>query len=291
MAEALSAALTTNADPDTTARLGAASTREMPVARLPEAPRKSNRLVWLILALAVLGGAVAFAWPTIKREFLDDKPPAPDAAVAITRPPDDAARAVIDGATPGAIDAAVALVDAASTADAGAASPADAIVERAKQLAADGKLPLAVDQLRHAREIYPESAQLPLLAGKLDMQRMYFMDAIASFRAALKIDPALRDDAELVQAALRAFTMTPDWNADIAQFVVGLGPSAKTALDDLAKNHANPSVRERAARCAPACDRSIMTSIVRAWRRSTSAWRVRVTPMVRAPVPVRACHT
>jgi serine/threonine-protein kinase len=255
MAEALNAALTTHAAPDTTARLGAASTREMPVARPEAPPRRTGRLLWLLLAIAALAGAAVYAYPLIRREFSGDPPPR-DAAVAVTPAPDAAiARTIsVDAALPVTADAAVVVdatvdtVDATDTTDAAPpATPADAIVARARQLAADGKLALAVDQLRHAREIYPESAQLPLLAGKLDMSRMYFIDGIASFRAALKIEASLRDDPELVQAALRAFTMTPSWNPDIAQFVIELGPSAKAALDDLAKTHANPAIRERAA--------------------------------------------
>src|SRR6185436_173328 len=84
-------------------------------------------------------------------------------------------------------------------------SPADAIVAKAKQLAADGKVSAALDQLRHAREIYPESAQLPLLAGKLAMSQLYFSEGILSFRAAIKLDPAVRTDPELVHAAIHAF--------------------------------------------------------------------------------------
>src|SRR5262249_50761800 len=105
-------------------------------------------------------------------------------------------------------------------------SPADAIVARAKQLAADGKVAAALDQLRHARELYPESAQLPLLAGKLAMSQLYFTEGIASFRAAIKLDPAVRTDPELVHAAVHVFTITPTVNADLARFVTELGAAA-----------------------------------------------------------------
>jgi hypothetical protein len=127
-------------------------------------------------------------------------------------------------------------------------SPADAIVAKAKQLAADGKVVAALDQLRLARQLYPESAQLPLLAGKLAMSQLHFSEGITSFRAAIKLDPAVRADPELVHAAIRAFTTTPSVDPELARFVTELGAAAWPELDEIAKSHPHPAIRARAAR-------------------------------------------
>ena len=246
MAEALAAAVTTHAGPDTTARLDAASTREMPVVS-GERPARRSRLVGWLLAIAVLGAAGVFAWPLLERELGIADEPVRDAAVIVVTPPIDATldAATLEATTPDATtpDAAV-LVDPPPP----TTSPADAIVAKAKQLAVDGKVSDALDQLRHARQIYPESAQLPLLAGKLAMSQLHFSEGITSFRAAIKLDPAVRTDPELVHAAISAFTITPSVDAELARFVTELGAAAWPELDEIAKSHPNPAIRARAAR-------------------------------------------
>jgi len=244
MAEALTAAMTTHAGPDAIAQLGAASTREMPVVGSKPRTRRSRLVVWLLAAVA-LGAAGVFAWPLLGRELAREGEPVRDAAVIGVAPPVDATTldattldaTTLDATTP---DAAV-LVDAPPR-------PADAIVAKAKQLAADGKVSAALDLLHHARQIYPESAQLPLLAGKLAMSQLYFSEGIMSFRAAIKLDPAVRTDPELVHAAILAFTITPSVDAELARFVTELGAAAWPELDEIAKSHPNPAIRARAAR-------------------------------------------
>ena len=245
MAEALAAAVTTHAGPDTTARLDAASTREMPAVS-GEPPARRSRLVGWLLAIVALGAAGVFAWPLLERELAGEDAPVRDAAVIVVTPPIDATldattldATTLDATTP---DAAI-LVDAPPP-----PGPADAIVAKAKQLAADGKVSAALDLLRHARQIYPESAQLPLLAGKLAMSQLYFSEGLMSFRAAIKLDPAVRTDPELVSAAIRAFTITPSVDAELARFVTELGAAAWPELDEIAKSHPNPTIRARAAR-------------------------------------------
>jgi hypothetical protein len=69
-----------------------------------------------------------------------------------------------------------------------------------------------------------------------------------SFRAAIKLDPAVRTDPELVHAAIHAFTITPSVDAELARFVTELGAAAWPELDEIAKSHPNPAIRARAAR-------------------------------------------
>jgi eukaryotic-like serine/threonine-protein kinase len=251
MAEALTAAVTTHAAHDATARLGAAATRELPVVGGEPRARRS-RLGWL-LAIVALGATGVFAWPLLERKLAREDEPVRDAAVIVVTSPIDATldAAMLGATTP---DAAV-LVDPLPLPPPPLPPPpppppsaADAIVAKAKQLAADGKVSAALDQLRLARQLYPESAQLPLLAGKLAMSQLYLSEGIMSFRAAIKLDPAVRADPELVHAAIRAFTATASVEPELARFVTELGAAAWPELDEVAKSHPIPAIRARAAR-------------------------------------------
>jgi hypothetical protein len=51
-----------------------------------------------------------------------------------------------------------------------------------------------------------------------------------------------------VHAAIQAFTITPSADAELARFVTELGAAAWPELDEIAKSHPNPAVRERVAR-------------------------------------------
>ncbi len=250
MAEALTAAVKPHAGHDATARLGDASTREMPVVGGEPRARRPHLVGWL-LAIVALGATGVFAWPLLERKIAREDEPVRDAAVIVVTSPIDATldAAMLDATTPDAMERDATTPDAAVLVDPPPPpSPADAIVAKAKQLAAAGKVSAALDQLRLARQLYPESAQLPLLAGKLAMSQLYFSEGIMSFRAAIKLDPAVRADPELVHAAIRAFTATPSVDPDLARFVTELGAAAWPELDEVAKSHPNPAIRARAAR-------------------------------------------
>jgi hypothetical protein len=128
------------------------------------------------------------------------------------------------------------------------ADPAAPIIQRAEELAAEGRPELALDLVNKARRNYPTSAGLPYEAGKLAMQKLYFRDAFASLREAIRLDPNLRNDPELIKAALRAFIVTPDYNELAADFLHDeIGPPAAQYLEETSKAHPNARVRARAS--------------------------------------------
>src|SRR5262249_7935175 len=132
-------------------------------------------------------------------------------------------------------DAAVAKPAADASTD-----PAAPIVARAEELAAEGRAELALDLVNKARRNYPTSPGRPSEAGKLAMQKLYFRDGFASFREAIKLDPNLRNDPELIKAALRAFIVTPDYNELAADFLhEDIGPAAAQYLEETSKAHPN----------------------------------------------------
>ncbi|MBA3499137.1 MAG: hypothetical protein H0T65_02115, partial [Deltaproteobacteria bacterium] len=141
--------------------------------------------------------------------------------------------------TPAPADAAVALVDATF-------DPTDAILANANELAAAGKVDAAIDVLTDARRVYPNRAVLPLTAGKLYFSKLWWNDGLANFREAIKLDPALKNDPAVLDAAVRAFTTTPGYDGRLAQFVVELGAPVSPLLEEVAKSHANPGIRARA---------------------------------------------
>lgn len=124
--------------------------------------------------------------------------------------------------------------------------PIAPILSEANKVAGAGKVDAAIVLLNDARKVYPNRAELPLTAGKLYFGKLWWNDGIASFRDAIKIDPALKSDASLLDAAIKAFTTTPSYDGRIAQFVIELGPAIAPRLDELAQSHARPEIRARA---------------------------------------------
>jgi serine/threonine-protein kinase len=201
------------------------------VAR-PTAPRSRAPLIVVLLALLAAGGvALYFIFDTTDRgpgmpAFAHDPPVAPTPPPVVVTPPP-------------------VVVAAPAPAD-----PADEIAASAKALAEGGKVDKAIDTLVKARATYPDRAALPLLAGKLYFSKLWWNDGIASFRAAFKLDPSLKSDPEVIQAAVRGFLTTPAYDSRLANLVLALGSAARPALDAAAEQYRDPKLRARAAALA-----------------------------------------
>jgi tetratricopeptide (TPR) repeat protein len=131
-----------------------------------------------------------------------------------------------------------------------AASPADPAADlnaAALKLVDEGKLQTAIDSLAKARRVYPQSALLAVTLGKLYFQKMWWADGLEHLRDAIKLDPELRHDTELIKTVLRGFLVTPGYDARLGRFLLDLGPNAAPLLDEAARTHPNPARRERAA--------------------------------------------
>jgi serine/threonine-protein kinase len=125
--------------------------------------------------------------------------------------------------------------------------PATELVNQAAQLAAAGKTQAAIESLVKARQVYPDDALLALTLGKLYMGKMWWDDGVRNLRDALRLDPKLRDDAELQRMALRGFLMTPSYDDRLARLILDIGPAMGPPLDEAAQSHPNPGTRSRAA--------------------------------------------
>jgi serine/threonine-protein kinase len=168
-------------------------------------------------AIIVVGGAVA-GIVMLKRELTPEK----TKPIVIATPPHDAA----------AIDA--------------PPNPAAEVLANAMQLAANGKVDKALDLLVDARKVYPTRAELPAAAGKLYFSKLWWNDGIANLREAVKLDPKLKNDREIVEVVVRGFIKTPGYDWRIGNFLLELGASAAPLLEDIARTHANPEIRARA---------------------------------------------
>ena len=126
--------------------------------------------------------------------------------------------------------------------------PAREIVARAGELVAQGDREAALDLLNRSRRQYPDSAQLPYIAGRIYFSKYYWTDGLKSFRDALRNDPGYRTDPELIKTVLRGFIMTPGYNDELASFLRDdIGSAAQPFLEETARDHPNAAIRSRAA--------------------------------------------
>jgi hypothetical protein len=124
--------------------------------------------------------------------------------------------------------------------------PAAELAQAAQELADAGKLQPAIDSLVKARQVYPDSAVLALTLGKLYMGKMWWNDGLANLRAAIKLDPTLRSDPDVIRIGLRGFLTTPGYDDRLGRFMIELGEHVRPALEETAQTHPNPSTRARA---------------------------------------------
>jgi serine/threonine-protein kinase len=138
-------------------------------------------------------------------------------------------------------DAAVVAVEASAPTD-----PTAQLVANAQLLANAGKVDAAIDLLVDARKVYPDRAVLPATAGKLYFSKLWWADGIVSFRAAIRIDPKLREDPEILDAVVRGFTTTPGTDGRLGALLVEIGAPAASRLEAVEQSHPNPGIRARA---------------------------------------------
>ncbi|HEY5952336.1 MAG TPA: serine/threonine-protein kinase [Kofleriaceae bacterium] len=191
---------------------GSSVRRQLPVSRTR----------WLVLAALMFAGAsIAGAIVLRDRLLADDRQVTADATFTVIAPPPPS--------------------DAAAPTD-----PADDLAAQASALAAAGKVQPAIEMLVRARKVYPDNALLAVTLGKLYFSKMWWNDGLVALRDAIKLDPKLRDDPELLKLAIRSFIMTPGYDDRIGRFLIELGPSAVPLVDETARTHPNPGVRSRA---------------------------------------------
>jgi serine/threonine-protein kinase len=191
---------------------GSSVRRQLPVSRTR----------WLVLAALLFSGA-AVAFAIVKREewFGRNDTPADAAFTRVVDPPP--------------------AVDAPPPPD-----PALDIAKAANEMVLAGKQQAAIESLVKARPVYPNSVELALMLGKLYMSKMWWNDGLQNLRDAIKLDPKLRSDPDIIRIGLRGFLTTPAYDDRLGRFMLELGEHARPALEEAAKSHPNPDRRARA---------------------------------------------
>jgi serine/threonine-protein kinase len=125
-----------------------------------------------------------------------------------------------------------------------AAPPASDGVAAALALAEAGKRDEAIARLEGLRRAQPKNADAAAELARLKFEKRRWSEGIAAFRAAVKEDPARRQDPVLVGHVIRA--LGSDKAGDRAdELLRELGPPARPFLREAAKRDPSPKVRDR----------------------------------------------
>jgi hypothetical protein len=121
-----------------------------------------------------------------------------------------------------------------------------ATVERANQLIAQDDPEAAVTLLTKARKASPDNAQLALTLGRAYFAKLWWSEGVKNFRDAVRLDPSLKDNPDMLKAVLKGFLTTPDVDDRISDFMLEIGDPMKAYLQETADTHPNKSLRARA---------------------------------------------
>jgi tetratricopeptide (TPR) repeat protein len=120
------------------------------------------------------------------------------------------------------------------------------IIERANKAIAADDPQEAVDILSDARKSNPDNPQLALALGRAYFAKLWWSEGVKNFRDAVRLDPELKSDPEMLKAVLKGFLTTPDVDDRIADFMLEIGDPMKAYLQETADKHPNKQLRARA---------------------------------------------
>jgi len=137
---------------------------------------------------------------------------------------------------------------AAPVAAAGAAAPsADSpALEQARQMVARGEIDPAIALLNQERTRQPDNADVPYLLAMIDFDNRRWPDGLAAAQIAVKKNPALKSDPDLIKGAIRSLVSDRGYDRSQA-FLRSIGQPAMPFIKEAAARDASPKVRERAA--------------------------------------------
>jgi hypothetical protein len=128
-----------------------------------------------------------------------------------------------------------------------AADPVAVALDSAQHLLTSDERDAALDVLARARREHPEAASLPLLAGRIYFAKLYWTDGLRELRDAIRLDPTLRSDPELIKTVLKGFITTPYVERALEAFLrEDIGAPAVPYLEETARQHPSATVRARA---------------------------------------------
>ncbi len=119
-------------------------------------------------------------------------------------------------------------------------------LEEPRRLLARGDWEQALDALARLRADTPEDAEVAYLIATTDLEHKRWSEGLAAAQIAVRKDPGLKADADLIRDAIAA--LAGDQNYERAQaFLRSLGATATPFVKEAARHDPNPKIRERAA--------------------------------------------
>jgi hypothetical protein len=124
----------------------------------------------------------------------------------------------------------------------------DPAIEAALALARSGRGQDAVNKLRVLRKERPDDAQVAHALGRVCNSLGWPRPTIDAYRDAIRLDPALREDATLIRHVVGLLDSRSTWQIAARMLEVEIGAPAIGALERVAAGDPSPTIRERAAR-------------------------------------------
>lgn len=211
--------------------IGLAATRVLDAEDLParsdglDVPPKRGMLRFALVAVVLAAAAVVIV-------------------LAVTHEPEQPAATVVNSAR----DAAVAPPGDATAVTATEPDPVADLIARTQQQFTAKQHKAAIDALVAARRTHAKDARVPYQLGLFYFEKLYFVDGIKQFRAAFELDPKYRSDTVLIEAVVKGFNSTWQYDWQVANFLkTEVGAAAKPYLEAAATTHSNSRVRARAS--------------------------------------------
>jgi eukaryotic-like serine/threonine-protein kinase len=149
-------------------------------------------------------------------------------------------------ARPSSSGAAAPPVAGAATPAARPHGPESPQLEQARQMVARGEIDPAIALLNQLRAQEPDNADAPYLLAMIDFDNRRWPDGLAAAQIAVRKNPALKADPDLIKGAIRSLVSDRGYDRSQA-FLRSLGPAATPFLKEAAARDGSPKVRERAA--------------------------------------------
>jgi serine/threonine-protein kinase len=121
----------------------------------------------------------------------------------------------------------------------------DGKLAEARRLLARGDWEASLAELARVRAESPDDAEAAYLMATIDLEHRRWSDGLAAAQIAVRRDPALKSDADLIRDAIAA--LVSDQAYERAQaFLRSLGSAATLFIKEAARHDASPKIRERA---------------------------------------------
>jgi len=121
-------------------------------------------------------------------------------------------------------------------------------VAQALRLASAGRGDEAALRLRELRRRRPDDPQIPYALGRIYARLGWPRQTIDAYRDAMRLDPALRQDQQLIRDLVGLLGSRSSWQLAARVLSDEVGAPAGDALAATASGHRDPTVRARAAR-------------------------------------------